>query len=32
MGAPEKQYWGGIMAFIVDPGGNILTLLERTQE
>jgi len=29
MGAPEKQYWGGIMAFIVDPGGNIITLLQR---
>ncbi|HEY2710089.1 MAG TPA: VOC family protein [Caulobacteraceae bacterium] len=29
MGAPERQYWGGVMAFFSDPGGNSHTLLQR---
>ena len=29
MGEPERQYWGGIMAFFQDPGGNWHTLLQR---
>jgi catechol 2,3-dioxygenase-like lactoylglutathione lyase family enzyme len=28
-GPPERQYWGGIMAFFTDPGGNSHTLLQR---
>jgi catechol 2,3-dioxygenase-like lactoylglutathione lyase family enzyme len=28
-GPPERQYWGGIMAFFRDPGGNGHTLLQR---
>jgi len=29
MGEPVRQYWGGIMAFFHDPGGNWHTLLQR---
>ncbi|HZZ89853.1 MAG TPA: VOC family protein [Caulobacteraceae bacterium] len=28
-GPPERQYWGGTMAFFTDPGGNSHTLLQR---
>ena len=26
--APEKQYWGGVMAHFCDPSGNVFTILE----
>lgn len=28
IGPPEKQYWGGVMAHLKDPGGNTLTLIQ----
>ena len=28
LGAPEKMYWGGVMAHFKDPGGNTLTLIQ----
>jgi predicted enzyme related to lactoylglutathione lyase len=28
LGAPEKQFWGGILAHIADPDGNELTLVQ----
>ena len=28
-GPPTRQYWGGVMAFFRDPGGNEHTLLQR---
>lgn len=27
LGAPERQAWGGVMAHLSDPDGNVLTLL-----
>jgi len=27
-GPPEKQYWGGIMLFVEDPSGNVITFLQ----
>lgn len=27
-GAPERQSWGGILAHLRDPAGNVLTLLQ----
>ena len=29
LGAPEKQPWGGTLAHLRDPDGNVLTLLGR---
>ena len=29
VGAPEQQPWGGVLAHLRDPDGNILTLLGR---
>ena len=29
-GAPETQPWGGVLAHLADPDGNVLTLLGRT--
>ncbi len=31
VGAPERQPWGGTLAHISDPDGNILTLLQRPE-
>ena len=28
LGPPEKQEWGGILAFASDPDGNIITLVQ----
>jgi catechol 2,3-dioxygenase-like lactoylglutathione lyase family enzyme len=28
-GPPTRQYWGGVMAFFKDPGGNEHTLMQR---
>jgi catechol 2,3-dioxygenase-like lactoylglutathione lyase family enzyme len=28
-GPPEKQHWGGTLAHIKDPDGNVLTLLQE---
>jgi len=30
--APQKQPWGGTLAFISDPDGNVLTLVEYPAE
>lgn len=30
-GIPEKQAWGGTLAHLKDPDGNILTLMEETK-
>jgi lactoylglutathione lyase len=29
LGIPEQQPWGGVLAHMRDPDGNVLTLLER---
>ncbi len=29
VGAPERQPWGGVLAHLRDPDGNVLTLLGR---
>jgi lactoylglutathione lyase len=26
--SPEKQFWGGTMAYFKDPDGNVMTLVE----
>ena len=28
VGAPELQPWGGVLAFVQDPDGNVLTLVQ----
>jgi predicted enzyme related to lactoylglutathione lyase len=30
VGAPELQPWGGVLAFVEDPDGNVLTLVQHT--
>jgi lactoylglutathione lyase len=32
VGPPEKQPWGGVLAHLRDPDGNILTLLGNSRE
>ena len=32
VGPPEKQPWGGVLAHLRDPDGNILTLLGGVTE
>jgi predicted enzyme related to lactoylglutathione lyase len=29
VGAPELQPWGGVLAFVEDPDGNVLTLVQH---
>ena len=29
VGAPELQPWGGVLAFVQDPDGNVLTLVQN---
>ena len=30
VGAPELQPWGGVLAFVEDPDGNVLTLVQHS--
>lgn len=32
VGAPERQTWGGVLAHLKDPDGNILTLFGRSKD